>query len=163
MIASHSLRALSSLPKPRHLLNNVAALSLGTGRSYSDDASKKEISPTVTTKQSSSGTSSEGRMGLIDHRVGKLDKFILVWGGRYKTVAEVPDRVSLDALELARNKARIKINIMMCVATVFGCIAMVYSGKKAREAGESVVKMNQDWHKKMKEESTLAKKSADSV
>ncbi|KAK8390880.1 hypothetical protein O3P69_016923 [Scylla paramamosain] len=57
-----------------------------------------------------------------------------------------------DALERARNKARIKINIMMCVATLLGCFAMIYSGKKARDAGESVVKTNLDWHKKINEE-----------
>lgn len=70
---------------------------------------------------------------------------------------------SQDTLERARNKARIKINMMMCVATLLGCLAMVYSGKKSREAGESVVKMNLDWHRKVKEDSSVAKENSDAA
>uniref|UniRef100_A0A0P4WFB8 Uncharacterized protein n=1 Tax=Scylla olivacea TaxID=85551 RepID=A0A0P4WFB8_SCYOL len=91
-------------------------------------------------------------LGLTDHRVNRFEKLLLVWGGKYKSVADVPNLVSQDALERARNKARIKINIMMCVATLLGCFAMIYSGKKARDAGESVVKTNLDWHKKINEQ-----------
>lgn len=93
-----------------------------------------------------------GRLGLTDHKVNRFEKLLLVWGGKYKAVADVPDLVSQDTLERARNKARIKINIMMCVVTLLGCFAMIYSGKKARDAGESVVKTNLDWHKKVNEE-----------
>lgn len=35
----------------------------------------------------------------------------------------------------------------MMFATAFGCVLMVYSGKKAAERGESVAKYNLDWHK----------------
>lgn len=59
---------------------------------------------------------------------------------------------SQDTIERARNKARIKVNLMMVAATLVACLVMIYSGKMARDAGESVVKMNQDWHKKINEE-----------
>lgn len=35
----------------------------------------------------------------------------------------------------------------MLVATVLTCIGMIISGKRAAKRGESVVKMNQDWHR----------------
>lgn len=35
----------------------------------------------------------------------------------------------------------------MMVATVVACIGMVIAGKKAAEAGETITKMNLDWHK----------------
>lgn len=101
-----------------------------------------------------------GRKGLTDHKINRFERYLLVWGGKYKTIAEVPDLVSQDTLERARNKARIKINLMMIGVTVLGCLAMIYSGKKAQAAGESVVKINQDWHKKINEEHRLAKEKA---
>lgn len=48
---------------------------------------------------------------------------------------------------------------MMIVATLFGCGIMIYSGKRAHEAGESVTKMNLEYHKKIKEEAESEKKS----
>ncbi|XP_042225642.1 UPF0389 protein CG9231-like [Homarus americanus] len=102
-----------------------------------------------------------GKLGLTDHRVNKFEKYLLVWGGKYKTVQEVPDLVNQDVLERARNKARIKINIMMCVATLLSCLAMVYAGKRAQKRGESVIKMNEDWHKKYNEEAKIAQAKAD--
>lgn len=68
---------------------------------------------------------------------------------------------SQDSLERARNKARIKINISMGVATLLGCLLMIWSGKKAQKEGQSVVKMNEEWHKKMREEANKAKANAE--
>ncbi|KAK4307061.1 hypothetical protein Pmani_021153 [Petrolisthes manimaculis] len=100
----------------------------------------------------------KGRIRLTDHRASYLEKRILVWGGKYKSVDEVPDFVSQDSLDRAQNKARIKINLMMVAATLLACLTMVYSGKRAQEAGESVVKMNEDWHKAINKEAEEAKK-----
>ncbi|XP_042885386.1 UPF0389 protein CG9231-like [Penaeus japonicus] len=98
-----------------------------------------------------------GKLGLRDHPVNRLEKYLLVWGGKYKSIADVPDLVSQDALERARNKARIKINIWMGVATLFGCIYMIWSGKKAHREGQSLLNMNVEWHRKVNEEAKLAK------
>lgn len=143
------MRALAvRLPAQRLCEVNVPALAaVAYGRAFSDQALKKDVETVAAAKPSVPS----GKLGLTDHRVSKLEKFFLVWGGKYKTIAEVPDHVNQDVLERARNKARIKINIWMCVATLFGCLGMIYSGKKARERGESVSKMNEDWHKKHNE------------
>lgn len=42
---------------------------------------------------------------------------------------------------------RIRIANIMIVATLAGCGYMVYSGKQAAGRGESVQRMNIDWHK----------------
>lgn len=44
----------------------------------------------------------------------------------------------------------------MVVATIIGCILMIISGKKAAKRGESVVKMNQDWHREYDEAAARA-------
>lgn len=56
-----------------------------------------------------------------------------------------------ETMTLAYNKGRIKTANYMMLATIVGCIVMVYSGKQAAERGESVHKMNLDWHKAIKE------------
>ncbi|EAT34069.1 AAEL013655-PA [Aedes aegypti] len=52
-----------------------------------------------------------------------------------------------DVMERCRNQVRIKIANYMMLATAIGCIIMIISGKKAQERGDSVQKMNLDWHK----------------
>lgn len=54
-------------------------------------------------------------------------------------------------MEKTRNWARIKINIILCIITAVVCVFMVYSGKQAAKRGESVRKMNIDWHKEQNE------------
>lgn len=49
-------------------------------------------------------------------------------------------------MEYCRNKMRIRIANYMAIATVVGCIVMIYSGKKAAQRGEYVAKQNLDWH-----------------
>ncbi|XP_047497660.1 UPF0389 protein CG9231-like [Penaeus chinensis] len=98
-----------------------------------------------------------GRLGLRDHHVNRLEKYLLVWGGKYNNVEDVPDLVSQDVLERARNKARIKINIWMGVATLLGCVYMIWSGKKAHREGQSLLNMNVEWHRRVNEEARLAR------
>lgn len=56
---------------------------------------------------------------------------------------------------------RIRIANIMMIATLLGCGFMVYSGKQAASRGESVQKMNIDWHKEYNEaEAEKAAKAA---
>lgn len=136
-------------------------------RYYSSPAGNIPSKDVVTSTASDASAPSQpstfappGNIGrLTHHRVNKLERFFLVWGGNYKTMAEVPDHVSQDTLERARNKARIKFNLMMAAATLFACLLMVYLGKKARNEGVSVVKINEEWHKRINEEAKAAQAS----
>ncbi|XP_066138714.1 UPF0389 protein CG9231 [Euwallacea fornicatus] len=94
------------------------------------------------------------------HKVDNLEKRFLVWTGKFKTVAEVPDFVSQSVMERARNRMRIKIANYMMGATILGCFVMIYLGKKDAEAGITIEKMNLDWHSKVKEDFEKSKIAA---
>lgn len=130
-------------------------LAIASQKRFNSTTAEKEVA-TVGVSDLSSPKGNIGR--LTHHRVNKIEKFCLVWAGNYKSMAEVPAHVSQDSVERARNKARIKVNLLMALATLAACVAMVISGKKARREGKSWVKMNEEWHKRMNEE--LSRKEA---
>lgn len=90
-------------------------------------------------------------------KLDNLEKKFLVWTGKYKTIADVPDSVSVDVIEKARNRIRIRAANYMIGLTIIGCVIFVISGKEAAKRGESVKKMNLDWHKQIKEEAKAEK------
>lgn len=63
-------------------------------------------------------------------------------------------------MERARNLMRIRIANIMMVLTLVGCLAMVWSGKKARERGETVEKQNILWHQRFEQEEAAAAAAA---
>lgn len=65
---------------------------------------------------------------------------------------------SAEVMERCRNKVRIRLANIMMALTVVGCGIMVYSGKEAAKRGETVSKMNIDWHKKYNEQTSSEKK-----
>lgn len=66
---------------------------------------------------------------------------------------------SPDVMERSRNIMRIRIANIMMALTLFGCLMMVWSGKRARDRGESVEKQNILWHQRLQEEEERAKSS----
>lgn len=54
-------------------------------------------------------------------------------------------------MERANNRVRIRGANIMMVLTLLGCMAMIWSGKKASQTGDSVQKQNLEWHKKYNE------------
>ncbi|XP_022201838.2 UPF0389 protein GA21628 [Nilaparvata lugens] len=58
-------------------------------------------------------------------------------------------KVTYEELYHCKNKCRIKAANGLMVATVIGCLVAVYMGKQARARGETVAKMNLDWHKEV--------------
>lgn len=67
---------------------------------------------------------------------------------------------SQDVMERTRNKTRIRVANIMMALTAIACLVMVFSGKQAAERGESVQKMNQDWHKEYNEKSIAEAQAA---
>lgn len=61
-----------------------------------------------------------------------------------------------NVVERARNRMRIRIANYMMAATVVGCLAMVYLGKKAAGRGETVAKQNIEWHRQYNEQAAKA-------
>lgn len=88
------------------------------------------------------------------HKPNYLEKRFLVWTGKFKTVEEVPSFVSQTTMERCRNRMRIRIANYMMVATALGCIAMVYVGKQNAKSGNTLTRINLNWHKDMDEMET---------
>lgn len=80
-------------------------------------------------------------------RVTNFDKRILVFNKSYPTMAEVPDNVSLTVLNKAKDRSRVKISIVMMVATTLGCILVSFSGRRAHKRGENLQDKNLEWHR----------------
>ncbi|XP_035918057.1 UPF0389 protein CG9231-like isoform X1 [Anopheles stephensi] len=119
-----------------------------TGRSLCSQVEQKPQQP----KPSPTGSGSNGStISTHTHSPNALEKRMLVFTKRYKSIEDVPNFVSQEKMERVRNQVRIKIANYMMIATAIGCIVMVISGKKAQERGESVAKMNLDWHKEYNE------------
>ncbi|XP_076373385.1 UPF0389 protein CG9231-like [Tachypleus tridentatus] len=94
-----------------------------------------------------SATVSDGHE-LTYHRPNSVEKRMLVWFRKYPSFSDVPDFVPQNVMERVRNKARIRLNIYFCVLAAIGCYAMILSGKRAHNRGESVRKMNEDFHER---------------
>ncbi|XP_050094380.1 UPF0389 protein CG9231 [Anopheles aquasalis] len=113
-----------------------------------------QIEPKQTPKPTATGAAATGNGSTISahtHAPNNLEKRMLVFTKRYKSIDEVPNFVSQEKMERVRNQVRIKVANYMMIATAIGCIIMVISGKKAQERGESVSQMNLDWHKEYNE------------
>ncbi|VVD01629.1 UPF0389 protein CG9231 [Leptidea sinapis] len=112
-------------------------------------------------QQSKPPVSSPSASLNTSYKPNDFQKFLLVWTKKYKNKDEIPNIVSIDLIDRARNEARIKLANILIFATILGCIYAVMSGKAAAKKGESVQQMNLDWHKQYAEqknkEESLAK------
>ncbi|XP_055700640.1 UPF0389 protein CG9231 isoform X2 [Phlebotomus papatasi] len=127
-----------------------------------DTPNSPATTPTEPGKDSTAGTKKTVSMTQA-YKPDDFEKRILVWTKKYKSIEDVPSYVSREEMEKSRSKMRIRISNYMIIATLVGCIIMVYSGKQAAERGDTVAKMNMDWHadlkdqKKREDEAALAK------
>lgn len=97
------------------------------------------------------------------HRPSDLDKKILVWAGRFKSAEQIPQIVSFEMVNAARNKIRVRACYVMIAVTVAACVMMVISGKKAARRNESLTSQNMEkkakWRDEMeKERETVVEK-----
>ncbi|XP_061522934.1 protein FAM162B isoform X1 [Phycodurus eques] len=86
------------------------------------------------------------------YRPSELDKKMLLWSGRYKTADQIPELVSFETLDAARNKVRVKACYVMMAATIGACLLMVLLGKRAAGRNESLTGQNMERKAKWKEE-----------
>lgn len=100
---------------------------------------------------SADSTNATINLGARTHAPNNLEKRLLVFTKKYRKIEDIPANINQDVMERCRNQVRIKLANYMMIATAFGCILMILSGKNAQERGESVQKMNLDWHKEYNE------------
>ncbi|XP_040921333.1 protein FAM162B [Toxotes jaculatrix] len=84
-------------------------------------------------------------------RPTELDKKILIWSGRFKTVDEIPELVSYEMIDAARNKIRVKACYLMMGVTIGACVIMVILGKRAAGRHESLTTLNMEKKAKWRE------------
>ncbi|TFK01462.1 H/ACA ribonucleoprotein complex subunit 1 [Platysternon megacephalum] len=78
------------------------------------------------------------------HKPSDWEKKVLLWSGRFKKVDDIPETVSFELIDVARNKLRVKISYLMIALTVLGCIVMVIEGKRAVGRHESLTTQNME-------------------
>uniref|UniRef100_A0A1Q3FGQ2 Protein with signal anchor n=1 Tax=Culex tarsalis TaxID=7177 RepID=A0A1Q3FGQ2_CULTA len=132
-------------------------LRIGNGllqsRSYASSSVEpsKEAPKSQPAADSGAGANPVANISSRTHAPNNFEKRLLVFTKKYKSTDEVPALINQDVMERCRNQVRIKIANYMMLATAIGCIVMIMSGKRAQERGETVQKMNLDWHKEYNE------------
>jgi len=97
---------------------------------------------------------------LPGYKPSKYDIKMLIWTGRFKSVDEIPETVSFECLDAARNKMRVRVAYGMMAATILGCLVMVILGKQAQGRGESITTINMEKHARWREEYRREKEAA---
>lgn len=82
-----------------------------------------------------------------NHKVNNLERYFLVWTKKFKHVKDVPAYVSRDTMERSRNIMRIRVNLSLIFLALSGAFGAMYLGRKAAAEGQSLLKMNEAWHK----------------
>ncbi|XP_010979841.1 protein FAM162A [Camelus dromedarius] len=93
------------------------------------------------------------------HKPTDWEKKILIWSGRFKKEDEIPETISFEMLDAAKNKIRVKISYVMIALTVAGCILMIIEGKKAAKRNESLASMNLEKKARLREEAAVKAKT----
>jgi len=93
-------------------------------------------------------------------RPGNWDRRFLIWTGRFKTVDQIPETVSIEMIHVARNKMRVKVCYGMMVATILGCFAMVYLGKQDVKNHKTLTMYNMEKHAMWREEGRREREAA---
>ncbi|XP_004467223.1 protein FAM162A [Dasypus novemcinctus] len=93
------------------------------------------------------------------HKPTDWERKILIWSGRFKKEDEIPETISFEMLDAAKNKIRVKISYIMIALTVAGCIFMIIEGKKAAKRNESLTSLNLQKKARLREEATMKDKT----
>ncbi|CAL1540005.1 unnamed protein product [Lymnaea stagnalis] len=93
--------------------------------------------------------------GISTHKPTPFQQRILVWGHFYPSLDKVPERVSRAQMKKAMDKFRVKVSIYMAAMTAICAAVMAFIGRRERQQGKSVTKMNLDKHAKDSSESDV--------
>ncbi|KAI1891210.1 hypothetical protein AGOR_G00141440 [Albula goreensis] len=78
------------------------------------------------------------------YRPSEFDKKVLIWSGRFKTKEQIPDMLSFETIDMARNRVRVKACYVMMALTIVSCLGMVFLGKQAVRRHESLMSFNME-------------------
>lgn len=83
----------------------------------------------------------------------------MIWSGRFKKEDEIPETITFEMLDAAKNKLRVKVSYVMIALTVAGCIFMIIEGKKAAGRNESLTSLNLEKKARLREEAAMKAKT----
>ncbi|XP_061569413.1 protein FAM162B [Cololabis saira] len=86
------------------------------------------------------------------YKPSDFDKKIFLWSGRFKSVDQIPETVSFEMIDSARNKIRVKLAYLMMGTTIGACLLMVFVGKRAAGRNESLTAQNMEKKARWREE-----------
>ncbi|XP_013857663.1 protein FAM162B [Austrofundulus limnaeus] len=135
-----------NLVRPRLSVRNLLGQRIRGMCSNKLQETKAEASPAASAQES------HPQLQVPGLRPSRMDKKMLVWTGRFKSVDQIPDFVSFRTIDAARDKMRIKVANGMIVLTLIGCVVMVISGKRAAARHESLVAYNLEKKARWREE-----------
>ncbi|XP_050954005.1 protein FAM162B [Labeo rohita] len=112
-------------------------------------------------QEGASGPQQAQRLGfkLPGYRPSEWDKKMLVWSGRFKTTEQIPDFVSFEMIDAARNRVRVKACYVMMAMTILACLVMAVSGKKAASRNENLTTWNMEKKARWREEAQKEKEA----
>ncbi|XP_032997872.1 protein FAM162A-like [Lacerta agilis] len=67
---------------------------------------------------------------VTGHKPTDWDNKLLLWTGRFKKAEDIPETVSFEIVDAARNKMHVRISYVMIALTIMGCIMMVILGAR---------------------------------
>ncbi|KAF5903626.1 protein FAM [Clarias magur] len=82
----------------------------------------------------------------------EMDKRMLVWSGRFKSKEQIPQFVSFEMIDAARNRVRVKACYAMIALTLAGCVWMIILGKRAAGRHDSLTTRNMERKARLREE-----------
>ncbi|XP_034056364.1 protein FAM162B [Gymnodraco acuticeps] len=94
------------------------------------------------------------------YKPSNMDKKFLLWSGRFKTEDQIPEIVSFEMLDAARNKARVKACYAMMAIMIVACLITVILGKRAAGRNESLTVQNMEKKARWREEVQREKEAA---
>ncbi|XP_051543745.1 protein FAM162B [Myxocyprinus asiaticus] len=97
---------------------------------------------------------------LPGYRPSDLDRKMLMWSGRFKTKEQIPEFVSFEMIDAARNRVRVKACYVMMGLTILACLAMVVSGKQAVGRHDNLTARNMEKKARLREEAQKEREEA---
>ncbi|KAA0704745.1 Protein FAM162B [Triplophysa tibetana] len=97
---------------------------------------------------------------LPGYRPSEWDKKMLLWSKRFKTKEQIPEFVSFEMIDAARNRVRVKACYVMMGMTILACLATVISGKQAAGRNENLTSQNMEKKARWREEAQREKEEA---
>ncbi|KAG1954197.1 protein FAM162B [Pimephales promelas] len=93
------------------------------------------------------------------YRPKEWDKKMLLWSGRFKTAEQIPEFVSFEMIDAARNRLRVKACYVMMALTLLACLAVVISGKQAVSRHDNLTSRNMEKKARWREEAQKEKEA----